>query len=73
MEFAQSIAEPRLRDLLSVALDGRGAFGRFKCVLEDHPRERERWFRMRDESCADRVREWLRELDIEPLDDEESP
>lgn len=73
VEFAKSIADPRLRDLLSVALDGKGAFRRFKRVLEDHSRERERWFRMRDEFSAERVREWLIERDIEPLDDEESP
>lgn len=68
VEFAKSITDPRLRDLLSVALDGKGAFGRFKRVLEDHPSERDRWFRMRDEFSAERVRVWLRELDIEPLD-----
>lgn len=69
VEFAGSVADPRLRELLFVSLDGKGAFGRFKRVLEDYPRERERWFRMRDEFSAERVREWLKELDIEPLDD----
>jgi hypothetical protein len=70
VEFAGSVSDPRLRDLLTVALDGKGAFGRFKRVLQDHPRESERWFKMRDEFSAERVQEWLRELDIEPLDDE---
>lgn len=68
VEFAGSVSDPGLRNLLSVALDGRGAFGRFKRVLQDHPKEREHWFRMRDEFSTERVREWLRELDIEPLD-----
>lgn len=68
VEFAGSVSDPRLRNLLSVALDGRGAFGRFKRVLQDHPREQGRWFRLRDEFSSERVREWLRELDIEPLD-----
>ncbi len=68
VEFAESVSDPRLRNLLSVALDGRGAFGRFKRVLRDHPKEQELWFRMRDEFSTERVREWLRELDIEPLD-----
>ncbi len=71
VEFAESASDPRLRELLSVALDGRGAFGRFKRVLLDYPRERARWFKMRDEFSSERVREWLGELDIEPLDDEE--
>ena len=70
VDFAGSVADPRLRELLFVALDGKGAFGRFKRVLQDHPRERDRWFRTRDGFSAERVREWLKELDIEPMDDE---
>lgn len=69
VEFAQSVRDPQLRELLVVALDGRGAFGRFKRVLEQHPRERERWFSMRDQFSEQRVREWLEELEIEPLED----
>lgn len=72
VEFAGSVSDPRLRELLSVALDGRGAFGRFKRVLQDYPGERDRWFRMRDKFSAERVREWLHELDIEPTDGEDS-
>lgn len=41
VEFADSVTEPRLRELLEVALDGRGAFRRFKNVLLDHPEEHE--------------------------------
>ncbi|MBI4277853.1 MAG: hypothetical protein HY660_05300 [Armatimonadetes bacterium] len=48
VEFADSVAEQRLRGLLRVALDGRGAFRRFKNVLADHPDERARWFAYRD-------------------------
>ena len=41
VEFTGSVSDPRLRDLLTVAIDGKGAFGRFKRVLLDHPRERD--------------------------------
>jgi len=41
-QFARTIDDLRLRELLEVALDGRGAFGRFKDVLARWPKERER-------------------------------
>lgn len=40
--FAASVSDRRLRDLLSGALDGKGAFGRFKRILTAYPAERER-------------------------------
>jgi hypothetical protein len=67
VEFADGVDGERLREQLSIALDGRGAFGRFKRILEAHPEDRKRWFRIRDAFMADRVREWLAEWDIEPL------
>ena len=48
-EFTETVGDARLRDRLEVALDGRGAFRRFKNVLLDFPAERERWFAFRDE------------------------
>lgn len=44
VEFTETVSDLRLREKLAVALDGRGAFGRFKRVLGDYPEERERWF-----------------------------
>jgi hypothetical protein len=66
VEFAASVTEPRLRDLLQVALDGRGAFRRFKNVLLDYPEERERWFAFHDGRVREAMREWLEDHDIEP-------
>jgi Uncharacterised protein family (UPF0158) len=65
-EFAGTVRDARLRDQLEVALDGRGAFRRFKNVLLDFPAERERWFAFRDERLHATAREWLEELGIEP-------
>ncbi|MGI9952926.1 UPF0158 family protein [Moorellaceae bacterium AZ2] len=42
VKFAETVTDRRLRRLLSVALDGKGAFGRFKSVLAEYPAERER-------------------------------
>ena len=65
-EFTGTVRDARLRGRLEVALDGRGAFGRFKNVLLDFPAERERWFAFRDERLHAAAREWLGELGIEP-------
>jgi hypothetical protein len=64
-EFAASIDDPQLRDLLEVALDGRGAFRRFKDVLASWPQERERWFAFHDERLRDAMQEWLGAHEIE--------
>jgi len=63
--FALDREDEELRRLLLVALDGKGAFGRFKRVLEEYPEEREEWYREKDEAITDLVREWLLTLDIE--------
>ncbi len=69
VEFAGSVGDPRLRELLEVALDGRGAFRRFKDVLAGWPKERARWFAFHDE-CLECLRnamqEWLAAHEIEP-------
>ncbi|MCI0587256.1 MAG: UPF0158 family protein [Planctomycetes bacterium] len=63
-EFAEAIEEPRLRELLAVALRGKGAFRRFKDVLCDFPEERKRWFEFHDERLRRRATEWLDSLGI---------
>jgi hypothetical protein len=65
-EFAASVRNSRVRELLDVALDGRGAFRRFKDVLAGYPTEREQWFPFRDQGVREAMREWLAEQRIEP-------
>jgi hypothetical protein len=64
-EFTGTVGAARLRDRLEVALEGRGAFRRFKDVLGGHPAERERWFAFRDERLRAVARRWLAEQGIE--------
>ncbi len=64
-EFASTVRDARLRDLLELALNGRGAFRRFKDVLLEHPAERERWFAFRDGQVRAAASEWLAENEID--------
>jgi hypothetical protein len=45
--------------LLEVAIQGKGAFRRFKDVLARDPAEQQRWFAFQMERLNTRVREWL--------------
>jgi Uncharacterised protein family (UPF0158) len=65
-EFAESVDDPELRGKLEVALDGRGAFRRFKNVLADQRAERERWFAFHGRRLREAMDEWLTDHDIEP-------
>jgi hypothetical protein len=64
-DFTETVGDARVGDCLEVALDGHGAFRRFKNVLLEDPAERERWFPFRDERLRAAAREWLAEHEIE--------
>jgi hypothetical protein len=64
--FTATIEDDNLREKLQVALDGRGAFRRFRNVLYNYPEKRKDWFSFKDERLKHRVTEWLEENDIEP-------
>ena len=66
-EFIETVQAESLQDRLWRAIDGRGAFRSFKNVLEDYPREQERWFAFRDARARQRVLDWLAEEGIEPI------
>lgn len=59
-QFADTVSDTRLRDRLEVALDGRGAFRRFKKVLYDYPDVEKQWFKQRDEWLERQVSDWLK-------------
>ena len=71
--FIATIAEPALREELHRAFRGRGAFRRFREVLGDNFRERERWFKFKRERLRQHMTDWLASLDIEPLWEEPPP
>ena len=60
--------EQELQTKLTVAIDGKGAFRRFKDVLMSHPVQRERWFTFRSERLAACMKAWLTAHDIEAVE-----
>jgi hypothetical protein len=63
--FAETVKDQHLRKLLLVALNGKGAFRRFRDVLTGDPDDRERWFRFSEQKVTERVLEWLESKEIE--------
>ncbi len=65
VDFAETVEDENLKEKLYIALDGKGAFRRFKNVLYYYPEEREKWFKFKDERLKARVLEWLKENALE--------
>jgi len=65
-DFIDTISGEHLQELLNVAIQGRGAFRRFKDVLARHPAEQQRWFDFQGARLDARAREWLAEEGGEP-------
>ncbi len=57
--FIETVDEPELRSRLNQAIDGKGAFRRFKDVLMSYPVDRERWFAFRSERLRSCMEAWL--------------
>jgi len=57
--FIETVADPGRADRLGIAIEGRGAFRRFKDVLGRWPDEQERWYAFSEERKRGRARAWL--------------
>ena len=62
--FIATVEDDHLSELLEVAINGKGAFRRFKDVLLNYPEERERWFKFKDDRMEERALEWLDDIDV---------
>jgi hypothetical protein len=58
-DFIASLRSSERADLLSVAIEGTGAFRRFRDVLDRWPDEKERFFTFSGERQRGRARSWL--------------
>ena len=66
--FVGTVPEGHLRDMLLLALDGRGAFRRFKDVLYRYPEDQKRWYAFKAERLHRQMMDWLEEKGIELID-----
>ena len=65
--FIETVANPRLQSQLTNAIQGRGAFRRFKDALLAHPDERERWIAFSAARVRERALAWLAGEGITPI------
>jgi hypothetical protein len=65
-EFLGTIEDYVLRGELTHALNGKGAFRRFKDILITYPKERKRWHGYNAQAMKKVIMEWLEALEIEP-------
>ena len=63
-EFIKSIEDVDIRDRMEAAINGKGAFRRFKDILLTLPDERRRWFEYRDKMMQMYTAEFLRQSNI---------
>lgn len=68
-EFIKSIEAGEVRDRMEAAINGKGAFRRFKDILLALPEERRRWFEYRDQMMRQRIIEWVCEQGVQPLNE----
>jgi hypothetical protein len=65
--FIPMVEDKPLSELLVQAIDGKGAFRRFKDVLMSHGAERERWFAFRSERLRVFMEAWLSAHALKPV------
>ncbi len=71
--FAAAATDATLRELLAVALTGKGAFRRFKDVVHRWPDVADAWHEFHDASVLASAAEWLESEDIVAIIDRPQP
>jgi len=66
-EFIETVKDSELKEKLVNALNGKGAFRKFKDALIDFPKERKRWHGYNAKSMKREIAEWLKNIGIEPV------
>ncbi|MEY2423002.1 MAG: hypothetical protein QOI95_3069 [Acidimicrobiaceae bacterium] len=64
--FVADVDDPGVADRLSIAIDGKGAFRRFKDTIGRWPDVEDKWYRFSDERRRGRARAWLRDAGYRP-------
>jgi tryptophanase len=63
-DFIETVADQRFQAQLAYAIQGRGAFRRFKDALFTQPDERERWFAFKTARAHEQILAWLESAGI---------
>jgi Uncharacterised protein family (UPF0158) len=66
-KFVSTITESALQERILIAIDGKGAFRRFKDLLVHYPGVRERWYTYRGSHLHHHINNWMVELGIKDL------
>ena len=64
--FIDTVSDAGRADRLGIAIEGRGAFGRFKDVLRRWPEDLQRWYAFSEERQRGRARAWLADAGYRP-------
>jgi len=67
-EFAEGVKSQKIQREFSIALEGRGAFRRFKNVSRDYPEVEKEWFKFKAERDKEEVKDWLESIGIEMVE-----
>ncbi|MCC7205825.1 MAG: hypothetical protein IT323_00870 [Anaerolineae bacterium] len=59
VDFIDTVRDATMREKLEIAIDGPGAFSRFRNVLSRYPDVQERWDKFKEKRLKARIREWL--------------
>src|SRR5678815_2258766 len=65
--YIPMVEDPELQGKLTQAIDGKGAFRRFKDVLMSYGPDRERWFAFRSERLRVFMEAWLAAHALNPV------
>jgi hypothetical protein len=71
-DFIASVDDPGIADRLRIAVDGHGAFRRFRDVLQRWEAVEDTWYRFSDERRRARARAWLASTGYRPTHRQES-
>lgn len=64
VDFADAVGDRRAARMLQLALEGRGAFRRFKDTLFEFPELRQQWFEFSNIRGGQRAIRWLVDMDL---------
>jgi len=67
--FIATVEDEHLTELFEVAINVKGAFRRFKDVLLNYPKEKERWFEFKDDRMEERALEWLESINVSLIEE----